>query len=344
MKMARPIRAYRNRTYRNRRSRGDVSQTAMCRSATGVMWPIFSANARQPTSGFTLTEVLVVAVVLGVLISFIVATAFSALTRGHEFAIQSETGKLALAMETFRQEYGSHPPANLRKPDSDDDPDPLYQFVARAFPRYLQRLATDPNLAGTLQERLRSDLQRTQAEGGKGLFLGEAHAEDKQNEPHEFCPPHALLFWLVGFSGDPSDPFAGHRERMKGEDLSRAFYAFDPERIGKRYDDEGTAVGNDEPQRQEMDTQLTAIYIPDTSGGGTFTDNSVAFLYFDRGSYDMKYKGFLPYRTASGPIKPQSFQIVNAGLDRKIGEGGVARSGDDADNAAHFSDRLMGDE
>ena len=90
----------------------------------------------QKVGGFTLTEVLVVAVMLGVLMSFITAAAFSALTRGHEFAIQTEVGKLALAMEAFKQQYGSYPPANLRKPDN-SDPDPLYNFVSRAFPRYI---------------------------------------------------------------------------------------------------------------------------------------------------------------------------------------------------------------
>ena len=294
-------------------------------------------------SGFTLTEVLIVAVVLGVLMSLITAAAFSALTRGNEFAIQAEVGKLALAMETFKQQYGSYPPANLRKPDNSDS-DQLYNFVSRTFPRYIQRLATDPKLAGaSLQQRLRSDLQQTQAEGGKGLFLGELHPKDEPDEPYEFCPPHALLFWLAGFSGDPADPFAGHRERMTGEDLSKAFYAFDPERIGKRFDGGGTKVDDDDPERQEMDTQLTAIYVPDPQGGGDFADNSVAFLYFDRGAYKIKYKGFEPYRTASRPHNARSFQMINAGLDRKLGSGGLSRGGADADNVVHFSPRLMGD-
>ena len=52
-------------------------------------------------AGFTLTEVLVVTLIVGVLLSFIVSAAFSALTRGHEFAIQGEAGKLALAMEAL---------------------------------------------------------------------------------------------------------------------------------------------------------------------------------------------------------------------------------------------------
>lgn len=288
--------------------------------------------------GFTLTEVLIVAVVIGILLSFITAAGFSALTRAHAFAIQTEAGKLALAMEMFKQQYGSYPPANLTPPSTANDPDRLYQFVARAFPRYVQKLALDSGLTGTDQQRLRNDLQRTQSEGGKGLFLGDI--------PSEFSPAHALLFWLVGFSGDPADPFAGHRERMQGEDLASAFYAFDPERIGKRYDDGGTDVTSDDPQRQEMQTQLTAIYIPDTSGGGTFSNNSAAYLYFSS-PYDVPYcydKGnpelkFTAYAVASE--KP--FQVINAGLDRKIGRGGTSRDGEDADNAAHFSGQLMGD-
>ena len=179
-------------------------------------------------SGFTLTEVLVVAVVLGVLLSLITAAAFSALTRGHEFAIQTEVGKLALAMEGFKQQYGSYPPADLTPPQNNGS-DRLYDFVSRAFPRYTQRLATNPDLTGDVPTRLRNDLQGTRGKGGKGIFLGDT--------PDEFNPAHALVFWLVGFSNDRSDPFAGHRERMKGEDLSHAFYDFDSENIGQGFYD-----------------------------------------------------------------------------------------------------------
>ena len=55
-------------------------------------------------------------------------------------------------------------------------------------------------------------------------------------------------------------------------------------------------------------------------------------------------KQFTAYTTADGTgIKPRSFQMINAGLDRKLGNGEANRSGEDADNVAHFSRRLMGD-
>ena len=94
------------------------------------------AQTGQKVGGFTLTEVLVVAVVIGVLLSFITAAAFSALTRGQEFAIQTEVGKLAMAMEAFKQQYGSYPPADLTPPSNAGKKDRLYSFVARAFPRH----------------------------------------------------------------------------------------------------------------------------------------------------------------------------------------------------------------
>ena len=181
---------------------------------------------------------MIVAVVIGVLLSFITAAAFSALTRGQEFAIQTEVGKLALAMEAFKQQYGSYPPANLTPPSSTGKKDRLYSFVARAFPRYIERLATDPDLEGSIQQRVRNDLQGTQdgpGNGGKGIFLGDT--------PDEFNPAHALMFWLVGFSNDPADPFAGHRERMKGDDLACAFYDFNPDNIGHAFYDLASESG-----------------------------------------------------------------------------------------------------
>ena len=106
-------------------------------------------HCSQKVAGFTLTEVLIVAVVIGVLLSFITAAAFSALTRGQEFAIQTEVGKLALAMEAFKQQYGSYPPAELDESQISADPDRLTTILsARAFPRYIQRLATDPEFGG----------------------------------------------------------------------------------------------------------------------------------------------------------------------------------------------------
>ena len=39
----------------------------------------------------------------------------------------------------------------------------------------------------------------------------------------------------------------------------------------------------------------------------------------------------------------QSFQIINAGLDRKLGSGDASRGGDDADNVVHFSSRTVED-
>ena len=292
--------------------------------------------------GFTLTEVLVVAVVIGILLSLITAAGFSALTRAQEFAISTETGKLALAMEMFKKQYGSYPPADLTPPTGSQETDRLYQFVVRVFPHYIQRLALDSSTAGnTLEEKLRNDLQGTQGNGGKGIFLGDT--------ADEFNPGHALVFWLAGFSGDAGDPFAGHRERMKGENLTAAFYDFDKDNLLKGYYDQQHNAVND-PGAQESQATLTAVYIPNKQAGGLQLGeiNQTAVLYFDSTCYtstnQRAYKGFSAYTTTDGKrINPRSFQIVNAGLDRKLGTGGPSRGGEDADNVAHFSSKLMGD-
>ena len=305
----------------------------------------FSGSRRLP--GFTLTEVLIVALVIGVLLSLVTAVAFSALSRGQEFAIQTEVGKLALAMETFKQQYGSYPPADLTPPASSSERDRLYGFVSRAFPRYVERLASDPDLAGDIRSRLRNDLQGlqgNQGNGGKGIFLGDT--------PDEFNPAHALVFWLVGFSNDPADPFAGHRERMKGDDLGKAFYDFNSENIGHGFYDQAGSLVTD-PVKQQTDATLSAVYIPNKQAGGfsglqASKINATAVLYFDSSCYagdrNRGYKEFSAYRTPDDrSINPRSFQMINAGLDRKLGSGGLSRDGADADNVVHFSPCLMGD-
>ena len=96
------------------------------------------------------------------------------------------------------------------------------------------------------------------AMGERVIFLG--HPKDT---PDEFNPAHALMFWLVGFSNDPADPFAGHRERMKGDDLARRLFTPLTRRTSASVLMTAVAtVDDDEPDRQEITirTLTTDLY------------------------------------------------------------------------------------
>jgi len=228
--------------------------------------------------GFTLTEVLVVALIIGILLALVSAAVFPVLDTAKEFGIYSEAAKLKLAMEQLKSQYGANPPADLTTSEGD-----LEKFVARAFPRYTGDLSELPNSVN------------------RGSF----------------DPGNALVFWLVGFSGDPSNPFSDHDKRMSGADMSAAFYEFDTDRLG---------------------TNSNIVrYFPALPGGEYDTaDATRAFLYFDRSAYSKPYTppssttAFNAYKNSGGAYySPQSFQIIQAGLDGNLGTGTSLSTEDD---------------
>ena len=277
--------------------------------------------------GFTLVEVLVVTVIIGILLALVTMAVFPALQSAREFAISSEAGQLEMAIEAFKSHYGSgYPPANLAEPAS-GEVDPFYNFVRATFPRFTKDPSDPTGETDLTAVNLRTYLQTMKNELGEdaGVYIT------------TFDPGQALIFWLVGFSNDPSDPFDGHADRMRGKNLEKALYDFDPDRLGTR-NEEGI---------------WTVHYYPDLSGGvDSSTINSRAFLYFDSKAYGTPYQPadtlpeFSAYQQSGGdnpPYNPASFQIINAGLDGQLGVGATTTGDADADNIANFSGGTIAD-
>lgn len=281
--------------------------------------------------GFTLVEVLVVTVIIGILLALVTMAVFPALQSAREFAISSEAGQLGMAIEAFKSHYGSgYPPADLA---ASGEVDPLYNFVRATFPRFTKDPSDPTGETDLTAVNLRNYLQTMKNEDGEvaGVYIT------------TFDPGQALVFWLVGFSNDPSDPFDGHVARMRGKNLDKALYAFDPGRLGTRNEED----------------IWTVHYYPNLSGGvDSSTINSRAFLYFDQNAYGTAYdpdvvgaeNGPLPefaaYQSSAGtqpPYNPGSFQIINAGLDGQLGVGATTASDADADNIANFSGGTIAD-
>ena len=259
-----------------------------------VLWQTRCRSAVR--GGFTLTEVLVVAVIIGLLLGLVSAAVFPAIDSAKEFATYSEAANLSMAMESLKAQYGATPPADLSNPATTSSP--VYKFVARAFPRYaISQLESDLTTAGASTS---------------------------------FDPGNALVFWLVGFSGDPSAPFSGHAERMSGSDMSAAFYEFESDRLG-------------------TDSNSVVRYFPSLPGGQyNSAPADRAFLYFDRSAYGTGYDPnqsgtpFTVYKNSGGAYyNPQSFQIIQAGLDGELGTGGSLGGSDD--NVASFASGTIKD-
>ena len=251
--------------------------------------------------GFTLTEVLVVALIIGILLALVSAAVFPVLDDAKEFARYSEAANLSMAMESFKAQYGATPPANLADTSSSGA---VTKFFARAFPRY-----APTDLAGDLQT------------------AGSSASYD---------PGNALVFWLVGFSGDPSNPLSGHAERMQSG-TGDPFYEFDTERLSGSG---GTG---------------TVRYYPSLPGGQETYDGdttgSKAFLYFT--SPFTAFSGLTPYQKKDSDANsqsgnyynPRSFQIIQAGLDNSLGSGGELSEIDSPldDNIASFASGTIKD-
>jgi len=155
-------------------------------------------------SAFTLVELLVVITIIGILVSLIGYAAARALTTAHQNQIKTELNQISMAVDVYKNTYGSYPP-NVQIDDiAKDAADPqnydrnsssdatiderqvldnLKRHLRQAFSRHqeppelLRRLAGDTALAGALPG---------------GMSAGEA-----------------IVFWLGGFSTDDRYPISG---------------------------------------------------------------------------------------------------------------------------------------
>jgi prepilin-type N-terminal cleavage/methylation domain-containing protein len=143
-------------------------------------------------SGFTLTELLIVIAIIGVLSSLIAAAAFRAIVKARQARIQLELKNLTAALESFNTDLNAYPPngmhdetaATINLVSSDFE-----RLVKGAFPQiHPSELSVFLALAGDTSPP--TAVTSAPLEGG--MSAGEA-----------------LYFWLGGFSSDPKFPLTG---------------------------------------------------------------------------------------------------------------------------------------
>ena len=176
---------------------------------------------KRVRAGFTLVEMLVVIVIIAILAGLITAAAANAMWSAKQTKIKVEVDMLAAAMEAFKQKYNSYPPTNLTCPQDANmlaaANTQLTAFVARAFPRYspVTMNSASPPALMTLPEQIGYDLTI-----GTGSVV--------LPNPTVINPQNALVFWLSGFTSDPTDPF----NRTGSATLTRSsFFSFDQTRL-----------------------------------------------------------------------------------------------------------------
>jgi prepilin-type N-terminal cleavage/methylation domain-containing protein len=274
---------------------------------------------RKHGSGFTLVEMLVVILIVGILAGLISATAMRALRRAKVARITVEIHQLDMALDQYKRQFGEYPPdfSDL----SDDGKSMIMRHIAKAFPR----LVLTGNTVALQWQSLRDEIYNTT---NPHVDLNILVTNNNLN------PSTALRFWLggmpdaqnkpIGFSKDPAHPFDNTTPSRIGP-----FYDFDPGRLplspatelGKYYAP-GIIPGNGQPYiylraEQGQPEPKREYYSYDPS-------NTTTPYTFKQGS-----SGAKPYwdQRNMGWVNPTSFQILCCGLDGKFSQENVYPTG-----------------
>ncbi len=231
----------------------------------GKREPIATTGPRR--AGFTMTEMLLVIALIGIVASLISVAAIQALNRGKEARITLEIDQLAAAAESFKSKFGSYPPGAGTLTNTSGTSTPiaetalerrarLLSFVSRAFSQY--PVADYPSL------QYQVGLATLRAPDWAAAPGSGSNVPDFTPATRNCCDldtldaAEALVFWLGGlprrasgvtgslafeltrFNADPTNPFAidtsyapGSVNGAWGNNRSRTdkFFEFDPTRL-----------------------------------------------------------------------------------------------------------------
>lgn len=230
----------------------------------------------QNRASFTLVELMVVVVILGILASLITAAAMAALVVARETTIKYEVDGLATALNSYRAEFGEFPP------DFTD----LNMVEAHVRSRWPRITLAEINAFKAL----------VTAPTAPALPITRAQA---------------LVFWLRGFSGSPTNPLTAGGQRVP-------LFDFDKTRLV-------------DPATGFLPTNPNIIPVYISSIGGRSADGTVRpYVYFDARTY-----ATATYVAPTGTKRPyldstntsavtyaaaESFQLIHAGLDEDYGQ------------------------
>lgn len=288
--------------------------------------------------GFTLVELLVVIAIIGILASLITVAAIGALKRARTAEIKSEINAIDAAFRTLKDKVGNFPPNCVTQAPADPN------FALNNLKRYLKSVAP--------RHREPSDLLANLV---GGWVLDQVHYPAAHNGG--ITPAEAIVFWLGGFSDDPSYPISGkggpsyivaENEGSINRTLDpiqgrKWLYPFDVDRLGPRADDGYFEEGKYNHVEYFLNGQWHRInfwhYSPrrsdqpyiyfDVSRGSPAMSNDVAAIAEGRGAESQAWIYAIKQvqkRDASGAplsfkyVNEGNFQILHCGIDNSWGD------------------------
>ena len=268
-------------------------------------------------TAFTLVELMVVILVIGILAGIAAPFIFGALERAREFSIQNEIGQLDAAVRRFETEHGFFPPAIGPGLEIDTNPDTTDPRDAiKAFRPYLNRIA--PNHAeGT---GISND--------GLQLWWNEVGSKlDAES---------SLVFWLSGLCTSKQYPLSGSA-RIQAMQQSDPTFTLAPYNVNhdavndaELRDDNGDRITIDRNVFFDFDLgrlvsngSIAGIKSYNQPQG---KDDALAYQYLDSRSYSSS-DGPRAYHIDQDPdpmvvdlvfFNPDTFQIICPGMDGVI--------------------------
>ncbi len=247
--------------------------------------------------GFTLVELLMVIVIIGLLMALLLPAIWAAQTSARQAQITMEIGQVGMKMEEYNSVYTSYPPSYLGESIGSYT---TYgnEVVARHFRKRFPRMgAANWGAVNSAVDSATDSL--TAASGGLSIST--------------ISGAEAMVFWLggfassgqmTGFNKNPLTPLAlgGQREG--------ALFEFDNLRL-RDVDNDGW------PEYYPPDTNFRAPYLYFAATPG----NSYVDVFDPSLNSVTQASGVAhPYRTISGGfVNPKSFQIIWSGLDFDYG-------------------------
>lgn len=322
--------------------------------------------ARRATRGFTLVELLVVIVVIGILAALITPAYFSVRRSVFEAGIAQDQAQLAGALHQFKSDYGFYPSDFSEFVDANGDPlafDALIPngggaTVESRLLAMLQKIAPNHNEnSSDPTHPSESRLEHWWEEVGSVMIVDPSAPGPATKDNRLRGPEHALWFWLTQLYNDAQYPLSGQRDPSDPNVIvseRKVYFDFPAEMLRRRplvvnYPDAPVEYYLYSAIQRGGDAPLVYFH-NDTYVENTTNDLSIATvinyepLVVDPDALNIAKPVRVPgsLRPEGLFMEPESFQIVTAGNDEKFGEVDLGTYGA-LDNICNFAEgRLDG--